>query len=300
MKFLILLPTHNEEDNIYHCLQSLENQLFQDFEIVVINDGSTDNTATIIENFLSETKIKDKIKVIHLEKSEHQPGAKVVNTFYKGLNSVDWQKFDIICKFDADIIFPNHYLSELHLTYAENRKAGMVSGIVKITKKEINYTKIQDFSNKNGEWFFENISSKQHIRGPIKSYRKACFEDIKGLKPILGWDNIDVLLAKKQGWEIVALSHIWVKHLRPTAHQYRKQKTEKLGEYFYNLGLNLPLACISALKSSWKSKSPLDFFYILQAFLKQKHEIPLSKEEIQFIRKLRINDIIKKFKFNFI
>ena len=166
-------------------------------------------------------------------------------------------------------------------------KAGMVSGIVKIKKELFEKSLAFDFKDKKYQWKFENISSKNHIRGPIKSYRKACFLDMNGLRPVLGWDNIDVMLAKKKGWETITLKDLWVKHLRPTAFQYQHQKAEKLGQYFYNIGLSLPLTIISSGKSSFKNKSLLEFFRTLKSFLKQKDERSLSKEEITYIRNLR-------------
>jgi hypothetical protein len=84
---------------------------------------------------------------------------------------------------------------------------------------------------------FENLSSKNHVRGPIKSYRKELFLKMNGLRAVLGWDNIDVMLCKMHGFETVTIKELWVKHLRPTAYKYKSQKAEKLGEYFYNIGL---------------------------------------------------------------
>jgi len=132
MKFLIVIPTHNEEKNILFCLESLKNQTFRDYEIVVVNDGSTDKTEEVVSAFISDPMISDKFSILNLEKSEHEPGAKVVRTFNKGLATADLSRFDIICKFDADIIFPENYLKKINALYEENPKAGMVSGIVKI------------------------------------------------------------------------------------------------------------------------------------------------------------------------
>ena len=152
-----------------------------------------------------------------------------------------------------------------------------------------------DFSNKNNEWVFENLSSKNHVRGPIKAYRKECFEDMNGLRAVLGWDNLDILLAKKSNWEVVTIKELWVKHLRPTAYKYKSQKAEKLGQYFYNIGLSLPLAIISSAKSSFKNRSAKEFFITINSFLKQKERQNLSTEEINFIRNLRWKEFFKNF-----
>ena len=306
MKFLIIIPAHNEEKNILSCLESLKNQTFQDFKCVIVNDGSTDKTQQIVENFINSVTLSGvealSFKVLNLEKSEHQPGAKVVRTFNKGLETENLENFDVVCKFDADIIFPENYLEKVNEVYEKNPKAGMVSGLVYIKKgfdsaqpdkKDFTTSQLYDFTNQN-EWTFENLSSKNHVRGPIKSYRKEVFQEMNGLRAVLGWDNIDVMLCKMHGFETVTLQEFWVKHLRPTAYKYKSQKAQKLGEYFYNIGLNFPLAAISSAKSSLKNKSISEFFITMKSFLKQKNPRVLSQEEISFIRNLRWNEMFKK------
>ena len=138
MKFLIVIPAHNEEENILPCLESLKNQTFQDFKCVIVNDGSTDKTQEIVEDFIKSVTLSGvealSFKVLNLEKSEHQPGAKVVRTFNKGLETENVEEFDVVCKFDADIIFPENYLEKINEVYEKNPKAGMVSGLVYIKK----------------------------------------------------------------------------------------------------------------------------------------------------------------------
>ncbi len=299
MKFLIIIPAHNEEENILPCLESLKNQTFQDFKCVIVNDGSTDKTQEIVEKFLENNL---KFRIYNLKLSQHEPGAKVVRTFDKGLETENLEEYDVVCKFDADIIFPENYLEKINEVYEKNPKAGMVSGLVYIKKgfdsaqpdkKDFTTSQLHDFTNQN-EWTFENLSSKNHVRGPIKSYRKELFLKMKGLRAVLGWDNIDVMLCKMHGFETVTLQELWVKHLRPTAYNYKSQKAQKLGEYFYNIGLNFPLAAISSAKSSLKNKSVSEFFITMKSFLKQKNPRVLSQEEIAFIRNLRWNEMFKK------
>ncbi|MDV2446439.1 glycosyl transferase family 2 [Elizabethkingia anophelis] len=284
MKFLIIVPTHNEEENVLQCLESLRKQSFQDFLCVIVNDGSTDKTKVLVEHFIENIKLNGSqsspFTLLNLPKSEHQPGAKVVRTFNKGLEGISLDDYDIVCKFDADIIFPENYLEKVNRVYEENSKAGMVSGLVYIEK--------------NREWIFENLSSKNHVRGPIKSYRVACFKEMNGLRPVLGWDNIDVMLAQMHGWEVITIKDIWVKHLRPTAYKYKKQKAEKLGQYFYNIGLNFPLAFVSSAKSSLKNKSLSEFLITMKSFMKQNTERVLSPQEIAYIRGLRWNQMLRR------
>jgi chlorobactene glucosyltransferase len=58
----VLIPARNEERNIERCLNSLRNQLYKNYEILVLNDNSTDNTLRIINRIATEDK---RVKVIN-------------------------------------------------------------------------------------------------------------------------------------------------------------------------------------------------------------------------------------------
>jgi glycosyltransferase involved in cell wall biosynthesis len=61
LKISVIIPTYQHGDTIETCLLSLFAQTFRDFEIIVVNDGSTDNTAEVLE------KYKDRVKIINQE-----------------------------------------------------------------------------------------------------------------------------------------------------------------------------------------------------------------------------------------
>lgn len=55
--FSVVIPLYNKELSIKNTIQSVLNQTYQDFEIIVINDGSTDNSAKIVES-ISDDRIR--------------------------------------------------------------------------------------------------------------------------------------------------------------------------------------------------------------------------------------------------
>ena len=69
MKISIIVPVYNEEKTIRKSLNALINQDYpkKDYEIVVVNDGSTDNTARIVKNIARRARVK--IRLINLEKN---------------------------------------------------------------------------------------------------------------------------------------------------------------------------------------------------------------------------------------
>lgn len=80
-KFLsIIIPAYNSEDYIKKTLKSLSNQSSKNFEVIVIDDGSLDNTCEISEIFLEEEKIDH--KVIRCEKNRGQSTARNIGLDY--------------------------------------------------------------------------------------------------------------------------------------------------------------------------------------------------------------------------
>ena len=58
MKFSILIPAYNVEKYIDECLKSLMNQTYNNFEVIIVNDGSTDNTEQIIKKYLDDKRFR--------------------------------------------------------------------------------------------------------------------------------------------------------------------------------------------------------------------------------------------------
>lgn len=65
MKFSVLIPVYNTEKYLEECLQSVLNQTYQDFEIVIVDDGSNDKSALICDRY--QESYSNQIKVIHQE-----------------------------------------------------------------------------------------------------------------------------------------------------------------------------------------------------------------------------------------
>ena len=60
----IIVPVYNTEKYLSFCLDSLILQTFKDFEVICVNDGSTDNSEKILENY---SKFDDRIKYINID-----------------------------------------------------------------------------------------------------------------------------------------------------------------------------------------------------------------------------------------
>tara|TARA_R110002012_G_scaffold321969_1_gene552936 strand:- start:67846 stop:68694 length:849 start_codon:yes stop_codon:yes gene_type:complete len=282
LNFYIIIPAHNEEIYIKQTLVSLANQTLLPKKVVVVNDNSTDNTQQLVEGFVAKYNWISLVNSI--SSNQHLPGSKIINAFYKGYETLDSQ-YDVICKFDADLIFPENYLEELAKHFIANDKLGMASGFCYIEE--------------NNKWVLENLTRKDHIRGALKAYRKNCFLEIGKLKPSMGWDTVDELLAKFYNWDILTDEILHVKHLKPTGKSYNKASKYLQGEAMYKMRYGLIITFISALKLAYKKGSfPLFKDYMAGYFKAKNNKIePLvTEEQGAFIRKLRWNGIFSKMK----
>ena len=280
MNIYIVIPAHNEEDCIALMLESLANQTHLPKKVLVVNDNSTDETAKITSEFTNKYSWITTINTT--SSASHIPGSKVINAFYKGFDTLD-NDFDIICKFDADIVLPNNYLESIINLFNSDKKIGVAGGLAYIKK--------------NDEWIYETISSKDHVRGPFKAYRKACFKEIGGLQASIGWDTVDVLLAQFYGWKVTTVKNLHVKHLKPTGKSYNQKSKFLQGEAFYKLRYGFILTFIASLKSAINKSSFSYFLNTLKGYFKAKQnklEFLVTKEQGEFIRNLRWKGIFKK------
>ncbi len=56
-KISVIIPVYNTEKYIEKCLESLAEQTMQDFEVIVVNDGSTDNSKKVIKDYMKNSKV---------------------------------------------------------------------------------------------------------------------------------------------------------------------------------------------------------------------------------------------------
>lgn len=119
----IIMPCYNTEKYIGKTLQSLYDQTLQNFEIVFINDGSTDNTMNMI--LTCKEKLGDRVKIIDKE-NEGQSKARNV-----GLNEA---LGEYIVFLDSDDYVANDYLEVLYKAAKEADSDMVLSGQKKVTE----------------------------------------------------------------------------------------------------------------------------------------------------------------------
>ncbi|MCB0395335.1 MAG: glycosyltransferase family 2 protein, partial [Flavobacteriales bacterium] len=203
MKYYIITPAKNEEQYIRLTLESMVKQTVKPEKWIIVNDGSTDRTLEIAEEYAAKHPW---IQIISLDNKGEQRsyGSKVIRAFNAGYRLITDNDYGFIVKLDADLSFPETYFQQIGEAFDADPKLGLCGGYVleRPDEYEIKKTRFP------------------RVEGALKSVRKACFDDIGGFVEENGWDGLDILMALHKGWEMRNID-VKVTHHRPETSAYR-------------------------------------------------------------------------------
>jgi glycosyltransferase involved in cell wall biosynthesis len=169
---------------------------------VVVDDGSSDETPTILEEYASRLPY---LRVVQrADRGRRQVGPGVIDAFYAGLEHVNLEEFEYVCKLDMDLDLPPRYFELLMRRMQSNRRIGTTSG------------KPWFVHPQRGDLVPEVCGDEMSV-GMTKFYRVACFQEIGGFVRQVMWDGIDCHRARMLGWiaESIDEEAIRFVHLRP-------------------------------------------------------------------------------------
>ncbi len=181
-KISILIPVYNSELFLNKCLESVINQTYENLEIIIINDGSIDNSKTIINDY---AKLDSRIKTIHKENgglgSAIKAGLKLVSSqFLTFIDSDDWFELNAIEELVKIIILEN---------------ADMVSFGIRAFNSIGETVNLNTFNNINYIASSNKDILKTHfevLKHPtlVRLYKKELFDEIAIFEQNIGIDEL--------------------------------------------------------------------------------------------------------------
>jgi len=165
-KVSVIIPTYNRAHLIGRAIKSVLNQTFQDFEIIVVDDGSTDNTREIVKSFVDK-----RIRYYYHEKNKGYPEA-----LNKGLNLARGSY--IAFQDDDDEWFPEKLYRQMMIFKNAKKKTGVVySGFWKIKDGKKLYIPSTHVIQKEGN-IHEELLKGNFIGMPTSIVKRECFDKV--------------------------------------------------------------------------------------------------------------------------
>lgn len=250
MKISVIVPTFNEEKVIGECLSSLLSQSVKDYEVIIVDDGSNDNTKEIIQSFS-----------VKLYEQNHQGPAMARNLGAKHATG------KILVFVDGDMVFDANFLKNLTKPILDDKTTGTFS------KEE--YVK-----NWDNVWarcwnINQNLSGKKRLPAnypdnqPVfRAILKSEFDKVSGFSK--GGYTDDYTLSEKLGYEAVAAANAVFYHNNPASLGEVYKQAKWVAKREYKLGVfgilvalirsSLPFSKVIGVYKSLKNN---DFHFLI-------------------------------------
>lgn len=265
MKFSIITPAYNAEKLIGKAIESVINQTYADWEMIIVNDGSTDNTLHEIERYL---KKEPRLRLINCSENSGRPAcARNI-----GLRQA---RGEYVAFLDADDFFLPEKLSEVERFFMQNPDADLVChGERHVKNNKVVRTKYYGPYKTYGELLFRgNCLSTSAV-----VMRKSCIEKVgffAETEEFIGFEDYDYWLRISKACKI--------KYLRRILGVYtllEHSDSTRIATNYKNA-----LTALDFHYSQWKNKS---LYYRL--LLRNRKASFLKVSSAEFIRKARYHE----------
>lgn len=200
MKTSVIIPAYNEEKHIKQCIESLMQQNYPDFEIIAVDDGSTDKTKDILNDFASKNEI------IFLKQNHLGPGhARNLGVSVSG--------GEILVFVDSDMSFKEGFLEELVAPIISGKSKGTFSKEEYVANWNFPIARFWQYN----QGIFENrmIPKDYPEKAPIfRAILKSEFVKAAGFDADIGYTD-DWTLSRKLGYESTLVEGAKYYHFNP-------------------------------------------------------------------------------------
>lgn len=184
LRCILITPARNEEALLDGTIRSVVEQTVRPLRWVIVDDGSTDATATIVQRYAG---LHDWISLLRMPARRDRSFAAKVHCFNAGYATVTAVDHDVVGNLDADVTFEKDHLQFLLQRFQEDPRLGVAGTIF----EEDGYSSGVD-----------SFEGETHVPGGCQLFRRQCWEDIGGYTPHKagGIDWIAVTTARMRGW----------------------------------------------------------------------------------------------------
>ncbi len=194
----ILIPAHNEEGVIAYTVDNIMKLNYQNFEVIIIDDRSTDNTANIIRNL--ELKYKDKVKTLIRQEGAFPGKSAVLN------DAIKIAKGEAILVFDADATVEPDFLNKM-VPCLEPADVGAVQARKVIRNGSYNLLTKCQYNEYVLDTYLQvgrdAVKGAVELRGNGELIKRQAIDDIGGWNNYTITDDLDMSTRLHiKGWDV--------------------------------------------------------------------------------------------------
>lgn len=182
--YVLISPCRDEADFMRQTLDSIVAQSVRPAKWVIVDDGSTDETPQILAEYAHRHHWIG--IVTRNNRGRRAVGPGVIDAFYAGLDTVNLDEFEYLCKLDLDLEIPPTYFERVIQQMEANPRLANFSGKPYLREKD-------------GTLVSERLGDENAV-GQIKLYRVIAFKEIGGFVRQVSWDGIDGHMCRMKGW----------------------------------------------------------------------------------------------------
>jgi len=192
----VIVPCYNEEMTLENCVSSLMDQSYRKFEILLIDDGSSDKTLDLCRKL--SARLQGRVSYFT---KQNGGKASALNCGIRHSNG------EILVCIDADSVFVKNTLQELVKSFIKNPELGAVGGNVKVANRNKLFNKYQAIEYITGlniqRRSFAYLGCMQVISGAIGAFNKEKLISIGGYSSDTIVEDMDVTVSMiKAGYKV--------------------------------------------------------------------------------------------------
>ena len=275
MKYVLITPAHNEEAFIEKTLASMVAQTILPERWVIVDDGSTDRTAEIVDRYAARCPWIEFVRLPQRRDRNFASKAHVVNAAFQRAKLL---QFEIAGNLDADISFEPDYMEFLLRKFSEDSLLGVAG---------------TPFTQDGGyDSARDSFEGESYVAGGVQMFRAKCFADVGGYVPLRGGgiDWIAVTTARMKGWKVQSFREKRFHHYRTlgTAERSAVGAAYEYGRRAYTLGSSpiwQSIRCLYRMKQKPYIVGGVALFvgYFWASVRRLKR--PVNREMIRFYRR---------------
>jgi poly-beta-1,6-N-acetyl-D-glucosamine synthase len=275
-RYLVITPARDEEQFLPRLIDSVASQHQRPDRWIIIDDGSMDRTASIVD---AAAITFPWIEPRHLPRlRDRAPGGESV--IMQALPRDACQQYDHILRLDADLSFAADFCQLLLTEFGQDSQLGIAGPTL--------------YEPTHSGWH-EIRQPQFHTRGAAKLYSGACLASIGGLDGGLGWDTLDEAYAMMLGFRTRSFRHITAKHHRPQGAASGRQARMAAGLSAYKVGYSPLFMLARAARQSFSAPFSFGGLLLLTGYLKgylQRQRRSAPPELVKFIRKHQLRRLL--------